>query len=108
MSIVGWWRKRMRSKRRAPGSARLLDDTAITARVDLLRLEAFAEAAYEAMRESRPQTAKTRYEEARAHFDLAIDAAQRAHLPDEATRLKKRRDQIGQVYHGQMRYSGDR
>ena len=108
MSIVGWWRKRMRLKRRAAGSARLLDDTAITARVDLLRLEAFAEAAYEAMRESRPQTAKARYEEARAHFDRAIDAAQRAHLPDEATRLKKRRDQIGQVYHGQMRYSGDR
>jgi hypothetical protein len=108
MSIVDWWRKRMKSKRRASGSARVLDEAAIAARVDLVRLEAFAEASYEAMRESRGQTAKLRYEEARAHFDLAIDAAQRAHLQDEAVRLRKRRDQIGQVYHGQMRYSGDR
>ena len=108
MSIGDWWRRRMKSNRRKSGSCRLLDEPAITARVDLVRLEAFAEAAYEAMRESRVQLAKSRYEEARVLFERAIEAANRARLHDEAARLKKRRDQIGQVYHGQMRYSGDR
>jgi iron-sulfur cluster repair protein YtfE (RIC family) len=107
MSILDWWRKRMGSRRRRCGSSRNLDEAAISARVDLVRLEAFAEAAYEAMRESRPQGARSRYEEARAHFDHAIDAAHRARLHDEVARLKRRRDQIGQVYNGQMRYSGD-
>ena len=107
MSIVDWWRKRMGSGKRLPGCSRVLDETAISARVDLLRLEAFAEAAYEAMRESRSQGARSRYEEARAHFDRAIDAAHRARLHDEVVRLKRRREQIGQVYNGQMRYSGD-
>ena len=45
--------------------------------------------------------------EARMHFDGAIDAAQRANLNDEAARLARRRDQIGQVYQGQMRYLGN-
>jgi hypothetical protein len=106
MSILGWWRKRLGFGRALSRSSRALDEAAITARVDLLRLEAFAEAAYEAMRESRPQGARSRYEEARANFDRAIDAANRARLHDEAARLKRRRDQIGQVYNGQMRYSG--
>lgn len=105
MSILGWWRKRM-AGRRASDSCRVLDEAAITARVDLVRLEAFAEAAYEAMREARPQHARNKFEEARAHFDRAIEAAQRARLHDEVARLKRRRDQICQVYNGQMRYSG--
>jgi hypothetical protein len=108
MSILGWWRRRMGSRRRPSDSSRILDEAAIGARVDLVRLEAFAEAAYEAMRESRLHGARSRYEEARTHFDRAIEAAQRARLHDEAARLKRRRDQIGQVYNGQMRYSGDR
>ena len=77
MSILGWWRKRMAGRRTSyPSGA--LDESAITARVDLVRLEAYAEAAYEAMRESRPQHARGRFEEARDHFDRAIEAAQRA------------------------------
>ena len=107
MSILDWWRKRMGSIRRASVSTHGLDEAAISARVDLVRLEAFAEAAYEAMRESRPQGTRSLYEEARVHFDHAINAAHRARLYDEVARLKRRRDQIGQVYHGQMRYSGD-
>ncbi len=107
MSILDWWRKRMGSVRRLSPSSRVLDEAAIAARVDLVRLEAFAEAAYEAMRESRPQGARSRYEEARGNFDQAIEAANRARLHDEAARLKRRRDQIGKVYNGQMRYSGD-
>lgn len=88
-------------------SRRIPDETAIAARVDLVRLEAFAEAAYEAMRECRPESARSRYEEARMHFDRAIEAAHRANLHDEAARLARRRDQIGQVYQGQMRYLGN-
>jgi len=105
MSILGWWRKRMAGQR-ASDSGRALNEAAITARVDLVRLEAFAEAAYEAMLEARPQHARGRFEEARDHFDHAIEAAHRARLHDEVARLKRRRDQISQVYNGQMRYSG--
>src|SRR5579872_5830024 len=108
MSILDWWRKRMSSRTRDLASGRVLDEAGIAARVDLVRLEAFGEAAYEAMRETRSETARVRYEEARQHFERAIEAAQRARLPDEAVRLKRRRDQIGQFYHGQMRYSGNR
>jgi len=106
MSILGWWRKRTQRRRGGSGSCRVLDEAGVSARVDLLRLEAFAEAAYEAMRDARPQYARRRYEEARGHFDRAIDAAQRARLHDEVVRLKRRREHIGQVYNGQMRYSG--
>jgi len=105
MSILDWLRKRM-AGRRASNHSRTLDEFAITARVDLVRLEAFAEAAYEAMRESRPQHARGRFDEAREHFDRAIEAAQHARLHDEVARLKRRREQISQVYNGQMRYSG--
>lgn len=107
MSIRDWWRRRMGSGTRKSASSRIPDEKAIAARVDLVRLEAFAEAAYEAMRECRPESARIRYEEAREQFDLAIGAAQRANLHDEVARLKRRRDQIGQVYQGQMRYSGN-
>lgn len=107
MSILDWWRKRLLRRKGGSGSCKVLDEGAISARVDLLRLEAFAEAAYEAMRESRPQNARRRYEEARGNFDRAIEAAQRARLHEEAARLKRRREHISQVYQGQMRYSGD-
>jgi hypothetical protein len=107
MSILDWWRKRLERRKGGSGSCSVLDEGAISARVDLLRLEAFAEAAYEAMRDSRPQNARRRYEEARINFDRAIDAAQRARLHDEVARLKRRREHISQIYHGQMRYSGN-
>lgn len=106
MSMLGWWRKQMERRNGGSGSCRVLDEAAICARVDLVRLEAFAEAAYEAMRESKPQSARNRYDEARGHFDRAIDAAQRARLHDEVARLKRRREHINQVFSGQMRYSG--
>ena|SRR5579872_5492209 len=108
MSILSWWRKRMRRTGRGSNSCRVLDEAAIAARADMVRLEAFAEAAYQAMRECRPQIARGRFEEARMHFDRAIEAAQHARLTDEAGRLQRRRDQISQIYNGQMRYSGDR
>lgn len=107
MSILDWWRKRMGSMKRPSSASCFLDEAAISARVDLVRLEAFAEAAYEAMREAHPAGARDRYDESREHFDRAIEAAHRARLGDEVARLKRRRDQIGQVFHGQMRYSGD-
>jgi len=107
MSILSWWRKRMRRTGRGSDASRTLDESAITARADMVRLEAFAEAAYHAMRECRPKHARNRYEEARLQFDRAIEAAQRARLGDEVVRLQRRRDQISQIYYGQMRYSGD-
>ncbi len=107
MSILGWWRKRMRRASRGSASCRALDEAAIAARADMVRLEAFAEAAYQAMRECRSQNARNRYEEARTQYDHAIEAAQRARLTDEVARLQRRRDQISQIYNGQMRYSGD-
>jgi hypothetical protein len=107
MSISEWWRKRRLRRNGTALNSRKLDEAAIGARVDMVCLEAFAEAAYDAMREAKLQGAKSRYEEARFHFDRAIEAAHRAHLNDEAVRLKRRRDHIGQVYNGQVRYSGD-
>src|SRR5215470_1341894 len=107
MTIADWWRNR---KGRKPGSktgnGRTLDEAGITARVDMVRLEALAEAAYDAMYEARLHGAKDRYEEARAHFDHAIEAAHRAGLHDEAARLKRRRDHVSRVYNSQFRYSG--
>jgi len=47
----------------------MVDEDGITARVDMVRLEALAEAAYDAMYEARLHGAKNRYEEARFHFD---------------------------------------
>ena len=109
MTIRDWWQKRrtkiLERKDEKP-SARILDETGITARVDMVRLEALAEAAYDAMYEARLHGAKNRYEEARYHFDRAIEAAHRARLYDDAARLKRRRDHVGRVYNSQFRYSG--
>jgi len=108
MTISEWWHRRRerRERRFAKPPARLLDEIAITARVDMVRFEALAEAAYDAMYEARLHGAKNRYEEARYHFDRAIEAAFRARLHDEAARLKRRRDHVGRVYNSQFRYSG--
>ena len=109
MTIRDWWHKRRDRRERKEESkpcVRILDEAGITARVDMVRLEALAEAAYDAMYEARLHGAKNRYEEARYHFDRAIEAAHRARLYDEAARLKRRRDHVGRVYNSQFRYSG--
>jgi len=105
MNVLQWWRKR-RARRRASNVAQASIESAITARVDMVRLEAYAEAAYDAMYEARLYGAKDRYEDARRHFDHAIEAAQRAGLHEEATRLKRRRDHVARVYNSQFRFSG--
>ena len=108
MTIRDWWQKRRDRQRKEEikPCARILDEAGITARVDMVRLEALAKAAYDAMYEARLHGAKNRYEEARYHFDRAIEAAHRARLYDEAARLKRRRDHVGRVYNSQFRYSG--
>jgi len=108
MTIRDWWQKRRDRQRKEEikPCARILDEAGITASVDMVRLQALAEAAYDAMYEARLHGAKNRYEEARYHFDRAIEAAHRARLYDEAARLKRRRDHVGRVYNSQFRYSG--
>jgi tetratricopeptide (TPR) repeat protein len=105
MNVLQWWRKR-RARRRTSNVAQASIESAIAARVDMVRLEAYAEAAYDAMYEARLYGAKDRYEDARRHFDRAIEAAQRAGLHEEATRLKRRRDHVSRVYNSQFRFSG--
>lgn len=106
MTIREWWRNRQARKKGPRLTARAIDEAGIAARVDMVRLEALAEAAYDAMYEARAQGAKDHYEEARVHFDRAIEAAHRAGLSDEAVRLKRRRDHVSRVYNSQFRYSG--
>jgi hypothetical protein len=109
MTIREWWHRRREQRGRrqkAKPLARVLDEAGIAARVDMVRLEALAEAAYDAMYEARLHGAKNRYEEARYYFDRGIEAAQRARLYEEAARLKRRRDHVGRVYNSQFRYSG--
>ena len=106
MTISQWWRRRRQRKHGAAPAGKVLDEAGISARVDMVRLEALAEAAYDAMYEARLHGAKNRYEEARFHFDRSIEAAHRAHLFEEAARLKRRRDHIARVYNSQVRYSG--
>lgn len=109
MSLSDWWRRRRERRERKSGARteeRAVDEAGIIARVDMVRLEALAEAAYDAMYEARLHGARNRYEEARYHFDRAIEAAHRARLHDEAARLKRRRDHVGRVYNSQFRYSG--
>lgn len=106
MGIGQWWRKRRARGRVVNPSARRTSEAGIVARVEMVKLEALAEAAYDAMYEARLYGAKDRYEEARAHFARAIDAAQRAGLMEEAARLRRRRDHVVRVYNSQFRYSG--
>jgi hypothetical protein len=105
MTFAGWWRRLLSPKGRSRYVSREASEAAITARVDLVRFEALAEAAHEAMYEARLRGARGCYEEARAHFASAIEAAQRAGLHEEAARLKRRRDHVARVYNSQFRYS---
>jgi hypothetical protein len=65
--------------------------------------EKLAEAAYDAMYEASPASAKDCFDDARSFLDKAIDLAKRAGLEDEATRLTARRDHIASVYNSQFR-----
>jgi hypothetical protein len=105
MTITDWWRRLRLGKRKPKPASRDASDAAIAARVDMVRFEALAEAAHEAMYEARLRGAKGCYEEARGHFAGAIEAAQRAGLHEEAARLKRRRDHVARVYNSQFRYS---
>ena len=104
MTFAAWWRRVM-SRRGRSRVSREASEAGITARVDMVRFEALAEAAHEAMYEARLRGARGCYEEARSHFASAIEAAQRAGLHEEATRLKRRRDHVARVYNSQFRYS---
>jgi hypothetical protein len=105
MTIADWWRRLRFAKRKPRPASRDASEAGISARVDMVRLEALAEAAHEAMYEARLRGAKGCYEEARSHFAGAIEAAQRAGLHEEAARLKRRRDHVARVYNSQFRYS---
>lgn len=65
--------------------------------------EKLAEAAYDAMYEASPASAKDCFEDARGFLDKAIDAAKSARLEDETARLTARRDHIVNVYNSQFR-----
>jgi hypothetical protein len=65
--------------------------------------EKLAEAAYDAMYEASPASAKDCFDDARGFLDQAIDLAKRAGLGDEAARLTARRDHIVSVYNSQFR-----
>jgi hypothetical protein len=106
MTIAEWWRKRRSRKEAGTATAKASREAEIAAGVAMARLEALAEAAYDAMYEAKLVGAKDRYEEARLNFDCAIDAARRARLPQEAARLTRRRNQVSRIYNSQFRYSG--
>jgi hypothetical protein len=106
MIFSGWWRRRRVRARDVTRLRKIPDEAGIVARVDMVRLEALAEAAYDAMYEARLHGARECYEQARLQFDRAMEAAHRAGLHEEAARLKRRRDHVGRVYNNQFRYSG--
>ena len=103
-SIARWWRKLLKASQVTPRSGATAEE-GIVARVDMVRLEALAEAAYAAMQEARLRGAKERFEDARYYFERAIEAAKRAGLLEEAARLQMRRDYVVRVYRDQFRYS---
>jgi hypothetical protein len=63
-----------------------------------------AEAAYDAMYDARPSSAKDCYDDARGFLAKAIDLAKQAGLDHEVTRLTARADHIAKVYNSQFRY----
>lgn len=73
---------------------------------ELKKYEQLGETAYENMYEARPYLVKDCYDDARSCFSKAIDAAKRAGLENEITRLTLRRDHIIKVYNHQFRGVG--
>jgi hypothetical protein len=73
------------------------------AALEMKNNEKLAEAAYDAMYEASPSSAKDCFDDARGFLNKAIDMAKRAGLEDEMARLTARRDHIVSVYHSQFR-----
>jgi hypothetical protein len=71
-----------------------------TAQAEVARYEALAEAAYDEMYETRSPTGP--YSDVKDFFSLAIAAAKRAGLHDEAKRLSARLEHCKQVYRSQF------
>jgi hypothetical protein len=69
-------------------------------REDVAKYEALAEAAYNEMYDSRSPAAC--YSDLKDYFAIAIGAAERAGLHDDAKRLNARLDHCRQVYRGQF------
>jgi hypothetical protein len=70
------------------------------ARKEVAKYEALAEAAYDEMYDSRSPAA--RYSDLKDYFAMAIGAAERAGLHDEAKRLGARLDHCRNVYRSQF------
>lgn len=69
-------------------------------RKEVAKYEAQAEAAYDEMYDSRSPAA--RYSDLKDYFAMAIGAAERAGLHDEAKRLNARLDHCRNVYRSQF------
>lgn len=69
-------------------------------RKEVAKYEALAEAAYDEMYDSRSPAA--RYSDLKDYFAMAIGAAERAGLHDEAKRLGARLDHCRNVYRSQF------
>jgi hypothetical protein len=69
-------------------------------RKEVAKYEALAEAAYDEMYDSRSPAA--RYSDLKDYFAMAIGAAERAGLHDEAKRLNARLDHCRNVYRSQF------
>ena len=74
-----------------------------TSIAEMERNEKLAEAAYDAMYEASPRSAKDCFDDARGFLAEAIELAKRAGLADEAARLTARCDHIVSVYNSQFR-----
>ena len=73
-------------------------------RTELDRLEAVAEQAYGLIYDTPPmRSAKDAYDDAQYAFRRAINEAGRLGLPDEAERLRRRRDHVEAVWNHQFR-----
>lgn len=73
-------------------------------RAELDRFEANAERAYDLLYDTPPlRSAKDAYDDARQAFGQAIKEADRLGLPDEAERLRERRDHVEAVWNHQFR-----
>jgi len=71
--------------------------------LEMKNKEKLAEAAYDAMYEASPRSAKDCFDDARGFLAEAIELAKRAGLADEAARLTARCDHIVSVYNSQFR-----
>ncbi len=73
---------------------------------EMVRLEALAEAAYEAMYDARPWNVKDCYDDAMLYLGQAITEADRVGSAADVERLTRRREDISNVYNHQFRGVG--